>query len=95
VVPVEPAGADILPLRDGAVAAIYWDSAEIAILDGTGAETRRIALDDFVEGYSYYTPEGDLGTLGGAFWELGLELAASGTLETGLNWAHTNSPLPP
>ncbi|GAB4208857.1 MAG: hypothetical protein OHK0013_27680 [Sandaracinaceae bacterium] len=95
VVPAEPAGADILPLRDGGVAAVFWDSAEIALLDSTGAEIGRVPLDTFVEGYSYYTPEGDLGTLGGGFWEVGLQLAPWGTLETGLNWAHTNSPLPP
>jgi hypothetical protein len=35
-----------------------------------------------------------LGQFNDAFWELGLDLAPLYTLESGMNWAHTNSPLP-
>jgi len=90
-----PPAAALLPLTDGGYAALDSDAHEIILLDADGAEQSRIALEEpWSPLLIYWTPDGHLGQFNDALWELGLDLAPLHTLETGMNWAHTNSPLP-
>jgi hypothetical protein len=82
-------------LTDGRYAALDSDAHEIVLLDADGEEQSRIALEEpWSLLLTYWTPDGHLGQFNDAFWELGLDLAPFYTLESGMNWAHTNSPLP-
>ncbi|GAB4208860.1 MAG: hypothetical protein OHK0013_27690 [Sandaracinaceae bacterium] len=81
-------------LRDGGSYAWGPDN-EVILFDASGAETGRFTVQDYEPSSGSSTPEGDFVAPGVGYWELGLDRVPSGTLSTGLNWAHTNSPLPP
>jgi hypothetical protein len=81
-------------LRDGG--SYTWSPEnEVTVFDASGAETERFTVQDYTPSSGSSTPEGDFVAPGVGYWELELDRAPSGTLSTGLNWAHTNSPLPP
>jgi hypothetical protein len=85
----------LVPLSDGRVAVLEATTSEVAVLDSGGIETARYPLEGASNlFYLYWTPDGDVGERDVGLWELGLELAPTHALETGMNWAHTNSPLP-
>jgi hypothetical protein len=94
VVPLGPGGRGIGLLADGAYYTRGLEN-ELIFFDAAGTETSRIVMEGYEHGWPYFTPEGDLAVLDIGYWELGLDLVPAHTLETGLNWAHTNSPLPP
>jgi hypothetical protein len=81
-------------LRDGGSYA-WGPENEVILFDASGAETGRFTVQDYEPSSGSSTPEGDFVAPGVGYWELGLDRVPSGTLSTGLNWAHTNSPLPP
>jgi hypothetical protein len=94
VFPLGPDGRGLGLLRDGGSYA--WSAEnEVILFDPSGAETGRFTVQDYSWNSGAFTPEGDRVAPGVGYWELGLDQAPSHTLETGLNWAHTNSPLPP
>jgi hypothetical protein len=92
---VAPNMVRLIPLDEGRVALFYSTTSELAILDSAGTETARYTLEGAENlFYLYWTPDGHVGERDVGFWELGLDPVPTYALDTGMNWAHTNSPLP-
>lgn len=86
-------------LRDGSLLVFRRDTREVSIVDATGATLRVVTR---LEGGGvlgigpFWTPTGDVVFLsGGGYYDVGAPPPGPLLwLDSGLNWAHTNSPLP-
>ena len=92
------AGVGAYELGDGRFVRLDQTTRELAIVDAGGAVVEpvvRLSGDVNLVGGPYWTPDGHVIFTSGGLWEL--DLPAPGPMlwpEAGMNWAHTNSPLP-